>query len=80
MAIGRFEKKNITIKSYLEIKEELMRKSKNKPSSFTGLKLTIEERNLIKDIKEMTNNVNNVTRTHAYFHFFLQYPEIHWAL
>lgn len=82
MAIGRLEKKKITIKSYLEIKEELIRKSKNKPSSYPQLKLTKGERKLINDIKEMTNklNVNNVTRTQAYFNFFLQHPEIHWAL
>lgn len=72
----------MTIKSHLEIKEELKKKSKNKPSSFTELKLTKDERKLINDIKEMTNklNVNNVTRTQAYFDFFLQHPEIHWAL
>ncbi|MGE6719860.1 DUF2515 family protein [Peribacillus frigoritolerans] len=82
MAIGRFKKKKITIKSYLEIKEELKRKSKNKSSSFSEIELTNDERKLINDIKEMTNklNVNNVTRTQAYFNFFLQHPEIHWAL
>ncbi|MFC3885208.1 DUF2515 family protein [Bacillus songklensis] len=82
MVISHYEKKQIMIKSLLEIKEELKRKSKNKSSSFTELKLTKDERNLIHYIKEITNefNVNNVTRTQAYFNFFLQHPEIHWAL
>ncbi|PLR66178.1 MULTISPECIES: DUF2515 domain-containing protein [Bacillaceae] len=82
MAIGRFKRKKITIKSYLEIKEELKRKRKNKPSTFSELKLSKEERKLINYIKEMTNklNVNNVIRTQAYLDFFLQHPEIHWAL
>jgi hypothetical protein len=82
MEIRYFEKKKMTIKSYLEIKEELKRKSKNISSSFPEQKLTRNERKLINYIKEMTNklNVNNVTRTQAYFDFFIQHPEIHWAL
>ncbi|WP_458415373.1 DUF2515 family protein [Schinkia sp. CFF1] len=33
-------------------------------------------------IREQTRrlNQNNVTRTQAYFDFYIQYPEIHWAL
>nr|WP_245705173.1 DUF2515 family protein [Alteribacillus persepolensis] len=68
--------------SYTEIKEALKKKHKNKPSSFPEYKLTNGERKLITYIKETTQqwNVNNVTRTQAYFDFFLQHPEIHWAL
>ncbi|MGM0878390.1 MAG: DUF2515 family protein [Bacillota bacterium] len=82
MANGYFKKKKITKKSHLEIIEELKRKSKNKPSSIKELQVSKDERKLINNIKEMTNklNVNNVTRTQAYFDFFLQHPEIHWAL
>lgn len=37
---------------------------------------------LIYNITEQTKqlNKNNVTRTRAYYQFYLQHPEIHWAL
>jgi hypothetical protein len=60
----------------------LKKKSNTIPSDFPAYELTKEERKLINDIKETTNkfNVNNVTRTQAYFDFYVQHPEIHWAL
>ncbi len=72
----------MTKQPYIQIKKELQKKKNNKPNSFPEHKLTIEEKNLLKDIKDMTHkwNLNNVTRTKAYFNFFLQHPEIHWAL
>ena len=82
MVIGRFNKKKITIKAYLEIKEDLKNKSKKHSGSMTELSLSKEEREIISTIKEQTKmfNLNNVTRTKAYYDFFVQYPEIHWAL
>ncbi|MBZ5750364.1 DUF2515 family protein [Metabacillus rhizolycopersici] len=82
MVIGRFSKKKITIKAYLEIKEDLKNKSKKQSGSITELSLSKEEREIINTIKEQTKmfNLNNVTRTKAYYDFFIQYPEIHWAL
>ena len=45
-------------------------------------KLTKEEQLIINKIKIQTEqlNKNNVTRTRAYYQFYIQYPEIHWAL
>ena len=44
--------------------------------------LTKEEQLIINKIKIQTEqlNKNNVTRTRAYYQFYIQYPEIHWAL
>jgi hypothetical protein len=43
--------------------------------------LTKEDEELIEKIKKKTEklNLNNITRTKAYFDFFCLYPEIHWA-
>ena len=67
--------------SLLDVKDELKKKGKKQTSVKTG-ELTGEETMLIHEIKEQTrqHNNNNVTRTHAYFQFYLRYPEIHWAL
>ena len=45
-------------------------------------KLTKEEQIILNNIKMQTEqlNKNNVTRTRAYYQFYVQYPEIHWAL
>ncbi|MBM7587143.1 hypothetical protein JOC86_003716 [Bacillus pakistanensis] len=82
MAIRSFPTKSKMKTSLLEIKEELKKKSKHKTDSLVKLKLTKDERKLIDEIKEKTRqlNVNNVTRTQAYFDFYRQHPEIHWAL
>ena len=50
--------------------------------SDTMYKLTKEEQLIINNIKIQTEqlNKNNVTRTRAYYQFYIQYPEIHWAL
>ncbi|WP_419157727.1 DUF2515 domain-containing protein [Rossellomorea sp. BNER] len=82
MAIRGYKKRSMKKTSLLEIKEELKKISQNKSGSFAKLELTKDERKLVHDIKEMTGklNVNNVTRTQAYFDFYRQHPEIHWAL
>lgn len=61
--------------SYLDVHLQKALSSKNIPPSQSG-------RRLITDIRNMTRamNVNNVTRTMAYLHFFMKHPEIHWAL
>ncbi len=65
-----------------EIKEELMKKSKG----FHTVKLkqsdlSEEEKKIVQKVKAETDlhNVNNVTRTRAYFEFYRHHPEIHWA-
>jgi hypothetical protein len=41
-----------------------------------------QDQRLIRDIKERTRrlNLNNVTRTMAYWDYYRKHPEIHWAL
>ncbi len=55
-----------------------------KPSASTDIstQLREHEREIIRIIRMETKqaNRNNITRTSAYLQFFLQYPEIHWAL
>jgi hypothetical protein len=53
---------------------------KNGPT-VDGKKLTNEESDLLERIKSDTreHNLNNVTRTKAYFGFYQKHPEIHWA-
>ncbi|MEC2501873.1 DUF2515 family protein, partial [Bacillus cereus] len=67
--------------SLFDVKNELKQKSKLIPSD-TMYKLTKEEQLIINKIKIQTEqlNKNNVTRTRAYYQFYIQYPEIHWAL
>lgn len=67
--------------SLFDVKNELKQKSKLIPSD-TLYKLTKEEQLIINKIKIQTEqlNKNNVTRTRAYYQFYIQYPEIHWAL
>ncbi|KEK21948.1 DUF2515 domain-containing protein [Bacillus gaemokensis] len=68
--------------SLLDVKNELKKKNKIKHPSIKTCKLTTEEKMLIYNIKEQTKqlNKNNVTRTRAYYQFYLRHPEIHWAL
>lgn len=42
---------------------------------------TEAEREIIKKIQSVTKqyNLNNITRTNAYFDFYQRHPEIHWA-
>nr|WP_263328539.1 DUF2515 domain-containing protein [Neobacillus sp. Marseille-Q6967] len=58
------------------IKEELKQKKKK-----TVKNLTKEEIELIERIHQETKNLNlnNVTRTKAYFDFYQKHPSIHWA-
>lgn len=67
--------------SLFDVKNELQQKS-DLISSVTIYKLTKEEQLIIDKIKAQTKelNKNNVTRTRAYYQFYIQYPEIHWAL
>ncbi|KFM98506.1 DUF2515 domain-containing protein [Bacillus clarus] len=67
--------------SLFNIKNELKQKNKLNLSTNTST-LTKEEKIIIATIKERTKqmNRNNVTRTRAYYQFYIRYPEIHWAL
>lgn len=67
--------------SLFDVKNELKQKSKLIHSD-TMYTLTIEEQFIINNIKIQTEqlNKNNVTRTRAYYQFYIRYPEIHWAL
>lgn len=74
-----FKKKKLPLsETLLQIKKDLKRRQK-RPQTFS--QLSLEEQLLIKQIKVMTKslNLNNVTRTKAYFDFYLAHPEIHWA-
>ncbi|MEH7387761.1 DUF2515 family protein, partial [Bacillus sp. JJ1521] len=64
--------------SLLQIKKDL--KKRQKQLIFYP-PLNLEEQLLIQQIKGMTrsHNLNNVTRTKAYFDFYRAHPEIHWA-
>ncbi|MEH7158542.1 DUF2515 domain-containing protein [Neobacillus drentensis] len=48
----------------------------------TSPKITKADLVLVEQLRTQTaeHNVNNVTRTKAYLEFYLQHPEIHWAL
>ncbi|MHC0035574.1 DUF2515 family protein [Pseudoneobacillus sp. C159] len=63
-------------KSLIEIKEALI-ESQSHPMPLP----TKEEMDLIATIKMKTSelNQNNVTRTKAYFAFYKNHPEVHWA-
>lgn len=67
--------------SLFDVKNELKQKSKLIHSG-TMYTLTKEEQFIINNIKIQTEqlNKNNVTRTRAYYQFYIRYPEIHWAL
>ena len=82
MVASCFKKRTTNEKSVLEIKKALKKKSRHKANSLSISMLTKSEREIVYRIKEITNkrNTNNVTRTQAYFDFYLEYPEIHWAL
>ncbi|AIE80426.1 Dipicolinate synthase, A chain [Bacillus cereus] len=71
--------KNIPL-SLFSIKNELKQKCINVNNFLSPL--SNEEKVFIHTIKERTKllNKNNVTRTRAYYQFYVQYPEIHWAL
>ncbi|PLT32889.1 DUF2515 family protein [Bacillus sp. V5-8f] len=67
--------------SLSDVKKELKKKMKKKSSDLLPC-LSEYEKQCIHLIREQTRqlNQNNVTRTQAYFQFYLQHPEIHWAL
>lgn len=63
---------------------ELQQQLKIRPASLQGqtLDFTGEEQELIRDIGEKTKRANrdNLSRTRAYFDFYRDHPEIHWAM
>ncbi len=63
------------------IKKECKKKMKHRISPISETGISEQERNWIREIKERTRerNLNNVTRTTAYFDYYLRHPEIHWA-
>jgi Protein of unknown function (DUF2515) len=67
--------------SFSDVKKELKKKMKTKSSGLLPC-LSEHDKQCIHLIREQTRqlNQNNVTRTQAYFQFYLQHPEIHWAL
>jgi len=67
--------------SFSDVKKELKKKAKKKSSGILP-SLSEKDKQCIQFIREQTRqqNQNNVTRTQAYFQFYLQHPEIHWAL
>ncbi len=69
------------LNSFQDVKKELKKKMKQKSSGLLP-SLSEKEKQCIHLIREQTKqwNQNNVTRTKAYFRFYLQHPEIHWAL
>ncbi|MCM3571477.1 DUF2515 family protein [Neobacillus mesonae] len=68
--------------SLTDVKKELKKKLKKKKSVCLLPSLSENDKQYIHLIREGTRqlNQNNVTRTQAYFQFYLQHPEIHWAL
>lgn len=62
------------------IKDELQAKMKQ-PGDIDNNKLTSKEKGILERIRWNTRelNLNNVTRTMAYFDFYQKHPEIHWA-
>jgi hypothetical protein len=63
-------------KHYLCLREQLT--SKQSPA----LPLDKQDYSILQEIKEKTvhNNCNNITRTMAYYYFYLEHPELEWAL
>ncbi|KMY55882.1 hypothetical protein AC623_19675 [Bacillus sp. FJAT-27231] len=77
-----FEKDDaVLLDSLSDVKKELKKKMKKK-SDYPLPRLSENDKQCIGLIREQTKqlNQNNVTRTQAYLQFYLQYPEIHWAL
>ncbi|NKE04021.1 DUF2515 family protein [Mesobacillus selenatarsenatis] len=68
------------LNSFADVKKDLKKKMKKKSSGHLP-SLSKHDKRWIQLIKEQTRqlNQNNVTRTQAYFRFYLQHPEIHWA-
>lgn len=68
------------LNSFSDVKKELKKKMKKKTCGHLP-RLTENDKRWIHLIKEQTRqlNQNNVTRTKAYFQFYLEHPEIHWA-
>lgn len=62
----------------LKIKKELKKKE---GKNGTIKRLSLEEKKLLEKIQHQTErfNINNITRTNAYLHFYNKYQDIHWA-
>ena len=67
--------------SYSDVKKDLKKKLKSKSSGLLP-SLSENDKQRIHYIREQTkqHNQNNVTRTWAYYNFYLEHPEIQWAL
>ncbi|BAU27743.1 uncharacterized protein DUF2515 [Aneurinibacillus soli] len=66
----------------LSIKKDLKQKSNCvKEASVSITELPVADQQLIDQINKRTrqHNMNNVTRTRAYYDFYCRHPEIHWA-
>jgi hypothetical protein len=66
----------------LKIKRELNKKGKNRTTLLINeSELSEKDQLLIRQIKERTRqlNINNVTRTMAYYEYYRCHPEIQWA-
>ncbi len=68
------------LNSFSDVKKELKMKMKKKTCGHLP-RLSENDKRWIHLIKEQTRqlNQNNVTRTKAYFQFYIEHPEIHWA-
>ncbi|MEK4199003.1 MULTISPECIES: DUF2515 family protein [Cytobacillus] len=82
--IHKWRKRRKRIKSSIagrKLKKELVvLLKKNKQNTISELDL--DEQQILEKIKQQTTacNLNNVTRTNAYFKFYLKFPQVHWAL
>src|SRR3954462_8462659 len=67
--------------SFSDVRKELKKKMKKKSSGLLP-RLSENDKQCIHLLSAQTRklNQNNVPRTQAYFQFYLQHPEIHWAL
>lgn len=74
-------RKSERLQALRALKKECKKKVKHSPPPPSETEISEQERNWIREIKGRTrkHNLNNVTRTMAYYDYYLRYPEIHWA-
>jgi hypothetical protein len=68
-------------KTPIETIKDQLKATMKQPADLDNNKLTSEEKVILERIRRNTRelNLNNVTRTNAYFDFYQKHPEIHWA-
>lgn len=73
--------KKSPVPSILQIKKELKKKIKQTNKLPDLSELPEKDRLLIGHIQEQTErlNLNNITRTMAYYEFYMRHPEVEWA-